>query len=261
MGQIRPTIVAGNWKHHPSREEGEALFEAVVRGYSELPSPGKIWVIPPAPYVGLFGASFRSGDLPAGIGLGVQDLSVAPYGAHTGEVGGELLASFGVSMALCGHSERREAGESDELVAEKALAADRAGCLPLLCVGESEGERDRGETLAVVERQIGAVTDRFPADRPLWIAYEPVWAIGTGRTATPDQVVEVHRSIRDSLNQRGRDGAQTPILYGGSVKPNNAAGLLAEVEIDGALVGGASLDAESFLAIVAAAPAAPGGGL
>ena len=255
VSRVRPTIVAGNWKHHPTREEGEALFQAVLGGYSELPSPGQVWLIPPAPYVGLFGEGFRTRTVPAGVGLGVQDLSVQSFGAHTGEVGGELFASFGASLALCGHSERRQSGESDAEVAEKALAADRAGLVPLLCVGESEEERDRGETLAVVERQIGAVTGRFSPDRPLWIAYEPVWAIGTGRTATPEQVVEVHRSIRDSLIQRGRDGAQTPILYGGSVKPNNAASLLAEVEIDGALVGGASLDAESFLAIVAAAPA------
>ncbi|MHC4935753.1 MAG: triose-phosphate isomerase [Planctomycetota bacterium] len=245
-------IVAGNWKLQPPRGEGVELFRAILAGLGDAPvgagGPGA-WVIPPAPYLGLFG-----GELPPGapLGLGAQDLAPCGYGAHTGELGGELLADFGCALVLVGHSERRQGGESDPEVAEKALAADRAGLLPLLCVGESEVERDQGDTIAVVERQLTAVLSTLAPERPLWVAYEPVWAIGTGRTATSEQVVEVHHAIRKSLARGGRDGAGTPILYGGSVNPSNAGALLAEEEIDGALVGGASLKAESFLAIVEA---------
>ena len=257
----RPKIIAGNWKLNPPRERGLELFGEIARRVENTPVStfyGKnglpdVWILPPAPYLGTFFELSRGNGVPARIGIGAQDLSPSEYGAHTGESGGALLADFGCGIALAGHSERREAGENDGVVAEKALAADRAGMIPLLCVGESEDERDKGDTLSVVERQLAAVLGVLPSDRPLWIAYEPVWAIGTGRTATPEQVVEVHRSIRDSLIRGGRDGARTPILYGGSVKPQNAVSLLAEAEIDGALVGGASLDADSFLAIVEAA--------
>ena len=260
----RPTIVAGNWKLNPPRMRGLELFDEIVRRVPEPPkSPGRralledralpdVWILPPAPYLGTFSERAREDAVSARVGIGAQDVSTCDFGAHTGELGGALLADFGCRIALAGHSERREAGETDRQVADKVLAADRAGIVPLLCVGESEAERDSGDTIAVVERQLAAVTAVLPTDRPLWIAYEPVWAIGTGRTATPEQVVDVHRAIRESLVRGGRDGAGTPILYGGSVKPANAESLLAEEEIDGALVGGASLEADSFLAIIEA---------
>ena len=257
----RPKIIAGNWKLNPPRARGLELFGEVARRVADTPAPKfygpggipDVWILPPSPFLGMFHELTRGGGVPARIGIGAQDISPSDFGAHTGETGGGLLFDFGCGIALTGHSERREAGETDAIIAIKTLAADRAGIIPLLCVGESEAERDSGDMLAVVERQLAAVVGVLPTDRPLWIAYEPVWAIGTGRTATPEQVVEVHRSIRDSLTRGGRDGARTPILYGGSVKAANAVSLLAEDEIDGALVGGASLDADSFLAIVEAA--------
>jgi triosephosphate isomerase len=185
--------------------------------------------------------------------IGAQDLSECGYGAHTGEVGAELLGEFGCALVLVGHSERRQAGECDDIVAAKAVAADRAGLIPLLCVGESEAEREAGETTRVIERQLAAVTAALAADRPLWLAYEPVWAIGTGRNATPAQAGSAHRALRAALTRACRDAEETPILYGGSVKPASAAELLAVEGIDGALVGGASLEAEAFLGIVDAA--------
>jgi len=260
---VRGTVIAGNWKLNPPRERGLRLREAIERGLEEriaahggeLPGGVEVWLLPPAPYLGLFAES-APGRAPRAK-HGAQDLSTCEPGAHTGEIGGALLRDFGCKLALAGHSERRQAGESDLEVAAKAVAAAAAGLVPLLCVGESEAERDAGDTIAVVSRQLGAVTARLPEERPLWLAYEPVWAIGTGRTATPAQAVEVHRALRALLERAGRDGGSTPILYGGSVKAENAASLLAEDEIDGALVGGASLEAESFLAIVDAALARP----
>ena len=252
---MRPTIVAGNWKLNPPREKGMELFDQVLGGLASLDPVGgvpDVWIVPPAPFLGVLGERFRLGRVPARVGLACQNLSVAGWGAHTGEIGGELLFDFGCRMTLVGHSERRQGGETDAETAEKCSAATAAGLIPLLCVGETEAQRNAGDTVAVVDRQLTAVLDGARSDSPLWIAYEPVWAIGTGRTATPDQVVEVHRAIRESLVRGGRDGANTPILYGGSVKPENAASLLSEEEIDGALVGGASLSAESFLAIIEA---------
>jgi len=256
---VRRTIIAGNWKLNPPRERGARLEEAIERGLAEraaaydgvLPAGVEVWLLPPAPYLGLFAVA-RSLPTPRAR-FGAQDLSTCEPGAHTGEIGAALLREFGCGLALAGHSERRQGGETDLRVAAKAVAAAAAGLIPLLCVGETEAERDAGETIAVVTRQLGAVTARLPEDRPLWLAYEPVWAIGTGKNATPEQAVEVHRALRALLDRAGRDGGSTPILYGGSVKPENAASLLAEDEIDGALVGGASLEAESFLAIVDAA--------
>ena len=250
----RPTIIAGNWKLNPSREDGEALYREVCEGVlarGPFPSSFQIVVIPPFPYLGLFVCddAVRSGA----VALGAQDIAAESWGAFTGAVGGELLSDFGARYALVGHSERRHHfGESDSETGNKVAASARAGITPVLCVGETESERDSGETFEVVERQLHAGLDELPEGASVVIAYEPVWAIGTGRTASREQAAEVHRFVRHRLAQiRGEERAQgTAILYGGSVKTANAADLLADNDIDGALIGGASLKTDSFLAIV-----------
>lgn len=271
----RPTIIAGNWKLNPPREDGEQLYREIVSRVGTVLSKAggssfEVLVCPPFPYLGVLEPQAR-------VQLGGQDLSRDSWGAHTGEISGELLRSFGASHVLVGHSERRhDYGESDVVCAGKLAAATAAGLTPVLCVGETEPERDAGETFEVVARQLQAIgspeggsssPDGAPSNvGSIVIAYEPVWAIGTGRTATPEQVAEVHRFIRNRLvegavsRQFAADpnewAARVPILYGGSVKPDNAAALLKDLDVDGALVGGASLGADSFLAILEAAIAA-----
>jgi triosephosphate isomerase len=192
------------------------------------------------------------------VDLGGQNLHQEVDGAFTGEVSGRMLADAGCRFALCGHSERRQVfGESDERIGQKTARARHAGLVPVLCVGETLEERDRDATLHVVETQLrrglGEPGPRWRAGEVV-LAYEPVWAIGTGRTATPAQAQEVHQALRGLLDQVLEDGAaDARILYGGSVKPDNAAEILAQPDVDGALVGGASLDAEAFLAIARAA--------
>jgi triosephosphate isomerase len=193
------------------------------------------------------------------VALGGQTLHWELDGAFTGEISGRMLVDAGCRYVICGHSERRQIfGENDQRVGRKVAAARRAGLVPLLCIGETERQRDDGATLAVVEDQLrhglGEEGPDWTASQ-LVLAYEPVWAIGTGRTATPEQVAEVHRFLREALGALiGPDqAAGTRILYGGSVKPANAASLLGIDDVDGALIGGASLDPESFLAIASAA--------
>ena len=268
-GSVRPCIVAGNWKHNPSRGEGEALAREVVRGAQEDDAASAttgLLIIPPLPYLATIANLLCGSGLPTErVTLGAQDLSPHGWGAFTGEVGGALLREFGATRVLVGHSERRQLfGDTDETVAEKTAAAIEHDLVPIVCVGETEEERDRGETMAVLERQIGAVLKRCPAfvagtdpdGSAGIIAYEPVWAIGTGRTATPELAEEAHAHLRQVVaRERSPEAAAaTPILYGGSVKPENARELLSREEIDGALVGGASLSAESFLGIARAAP-------
>jgi triosephosphate isomerase len=183
--------------------------------------------------------------------MGGQDLHRADQGAHTGDVSGAQLADAGCTWALCGHSERRrDHRESDELVAAKVVAAARHGLTPMVCVGETREERRAGQTLAVLERQLRAALASGPD--PVAVAYEPVWAIGTGDTATPETAEEAHAFLRRLLGElRGEVAAgRIPLLYGGSVTPDNAAGLIARPDVDGFLVGGASLDPRKFLSII-----------
>jgi len=248
---MRKKLVAGNWKMHGSR----SMATALVAELAAHPDPGvDMLVIPPFPYLPLVADACAE----AGIGLGGQDVSEHEgQGAHTGEVSAAMLADVGAAWVLVGHSERRQYhGESDALVARKFAAALGAGLTPILCVGETLAQREAGETGQVVRRQIGAVLDRVgvaPFDTAV-IAYEPVWAIGTGHTATPEQAQEVHALIRSQLaNEDAMIARLTRLLYGGSVKPANAAQLFAQPDVDGGLVGGACLQSGDFLGICAAA--------
>ena len=208
-------------------------------------------VCAPAPYLGEVAAALRG----SAIAWGAQDCSSHASGAFTGEVSAAMLAEFGCRFVIVGHSERRAMhGESDLLVAEKAQRALANGLTPIICVGETLAERDAGRTEAVVDRQLAAVIDLLGvATEKAVLAYEPVWAIGTGRTAAPVQAQAVHARLRAGLASVSASAATVPILYGGSVKADNAASLFAEADIDGGLIGGASLNAEQFVAICRAA--------
>jgi triosephosphate isomerase len=235
---MRPRIVAGNWKLNGTRASAKALLQAIV----DAPRPEGVQclVMPPIAYL----AESITGFAGQGIGFGAQDLDAHEAGAFTGETSGAMLKDVGATHVLVGHSERRQFHEeSSDLVAEKMLAARRAGLVPVLCVGESLHQREAGQTEWALSGQVAAVLKRggIEAFRGAVLAYEPVWAIGTGRTATPEQAQDA--TIADSL----------PILYGGSVKAANAAELFSQPDVDGGLIGGASLVANDFLAIVAAA--------
>ena len=256
---MRSRAVVGNWKLNGSLASNEALLKALLR---EVPrgSPVACAVCVPAPYL----AQARQLLEGSGIGWGAQDVSRYEKGAYTGEVSGAMVAEFGARYAIVGHSERRTLfGDGDDLVAEKYAAARRAGLTPIFCVGESLEERERGQTEAVLARQVDAllgICGVAELDGGI-VAYEPVWAIGTGRTATSAQAQEAHAFIRGRvLTQDKAIAAAVPILYGGSVKAANAAELFAMPDVDGGLVGGASLVAEEFAAIWRAAGAASGKG-
>ncbi|MFC6632850.1 triose-phosphate isomerase [Microbulbifer taiwanensis] len=241
---MRTPLVAANWKMNGSRAFAEQFFTAL-----DLQGSGcEVVICPPYPYLPL--VAEKAG---AGFSTGAQSLSEESSGAYTGEVSADMLLDWSVRYAIVGHSERRSLyGESSALVARKFVAAKSAGLIPILCVGETLQEREEGRTLDVVAAQLQAVSEAAGDD--VWsravIAYEPVWAIGTGKTATPEQAQQVHGFIREQL---GETGAAVQILYGGSVKAANAEALFAQVDIDGALVGGASLDAEEFSRICHAA--------
>ena len=262
----RPTIIAGNWKHNPDRNLGESLWREVAAGtMSRKSAVGanstvKVVIFPPAPWLGwlmsddgveCIGNGFPDSGV---IEIGMQQISDRPAGAYTGEVGAAMARQFGARWALVGHSERRTLfGETDEGVARQVAAAASNGLCPMLCIGETLEERDEGRTFEVVSRQLEAGLSLLDGTEQYAVAYEPVWAIGTGRTATVEQVEEVHQQLRDLLQQkRGAESDAIPILYGGSVKPDNARSLLGLDVVDGALVGGASLDAASFLEILEA---------
>jgi len=243
--------VAGNWKMY-----GKTAALAEIRGLLDLlgkgPRPAAdIMICPPSTLLAQAHYAFGKRD----ILLGGQDCHPVPEGAHTGDISAEMLADVGATAVIVGHSERRrDHGETDALVAAKAAAAHRAGLTAIICIGETEQERREGATLAVVGRQLdGSLPPSATAENSI-IAYEPVWAIGTGLTPTPRDVAEVHGFIRDSLGGRlGREeAAKIRILYGGSVKPSNARELLAVGNVNGALVGGASLKAADFYAILSA---------
>ncbi len=245
---MRKILVAGNWKMHGSTAMVTELLEPIVDG-AQAGSNVDLAVFPPFPYLPLVQ------KLAAGSPLSWGGQTVNPHatGAHTGEVAASMLLDFGCRYVLVGHSERRSLyGESDADVAERFAAALTAGLEPVLCVGETLEEREDGKTEDVVARQIDAVLQKTGIEgfASATLAYEPVWAIGTGKTATPDQAQAVHAFIRDKLSaQDGIISGQLRILYGGSVNGSNAAELFAREDIDGGLVGGASLDAESFLSI------------
>lgn len=251
---MRQPLVAGNWKMHGARATTHDLVGAIKQG---LGTDVKAEIVICPPYVYLADAARLVKD--SAIGLGAQNLcSEAGQGAYTGEISGAMLKDMDCSYVIVGHSERRMLyGENDAVVAKKFFAAGAAGLMPILCVGELLEERERGETETVVARQLDAVLSQQGASVALAnavIAYEPVWAIGTGRTATPAQAQEVHAFIRSRIAAHDRAAAEKMrIVYGGSVKANNAAELFAMDDIDGGLIGGASLDAAQFLTICRAA--------
>ena len=244
---MRQTLVAGNWKMNGSLETNQVLLEGIKAGVGGISA--QVVVCPPAIYIAQAAQVLAGSD----VAWGGQNLSQEAAGAFTGEISADMLLDFNSRYVIVGHSERRTLyGESDELVAEKYAAAQAAGLIPILCVGELLEEREAGQTEAVVARQVNAVADKvgMAALGAGVIAYEPVWAIGTGKTASPQQAQDVHAFIRQGLAERDAAVAEKmQILYGGSVKPDNAAELFAMTDIDGGLIGGASLDAEGFLAI------------
>ncbi|MEO8855825.1 MAG: triose-phosphate isomerase [Burkholderiaceae bacterium] len=242
-------LIVGNWKMNGGLAANEALIKAVQAG---LGAPAcAVAVCVPAPYLAQVRA-LLTGNV---IALGAQDVSSHDPGAFTGEVAASMLREFGVRYVIVGHSERRQYhGETDALVAEKAAKALAAGLTPIVCVGETLAERDAGSTDAVVLRQLAAVVQTNAARiGEIVLAYEPVWAIGTGKTASPAQAGQVHAVLRAQLLAATTQSVRIPILYGGSMNAANAAQLLAQPDIDGGLIGGAALKAPDFLAIISAA--------
>ena len=248
---MRRKLVAGNWKMNGSADSIRKLLQGIRDGVAEAAAV-ELAVFPPAVYLGLVEQQLSG----AAVAWGTQNLSDQVSGAYTGEIAGSMLLDFHCAYVIVGHSERRTLyGETDELVARKFAAARKVGIKPILCVGETLDEREQGVTEAVVGRQLKAVLDLegVGAFSDAVIAYEPVWAIGTGRNATPQQAQDVHAFIRDQLAALDPSVAgQTRVLYGGSMKASNAGELLSMPDIDGGLVGGASLDAKDFLAIAKA---------
>jgi triosephosphate isomerase len=249
---MRRPIVVGNWKMHGSRAENARLIEELGVHYPRDPAADCV-VCPPLVYLQEIGRMLRDTQ----IRLGAQDVCADTHGAFTGEVSAAMLKDVGCEYAIVGHSERRQLyRESDLLVARKFAAAHSKGMIPILCVGEQLSERDAGRTAEVVSRQLDAVLELSGVEAfgHAVVAYEPVWAIGTGRTATPAQAQEVHAAIRARIGARdAKIAGATRILYGGSMKASNAAELLAMPDVDGGLIGGASLKADEFLAILKAA--------
>jgi triosephosphate isomerase len=253
---IRP-LIAGNWKMN-GLKSSKSEFAALVAGAGSVIARADLLVCPPATLLASFAENTR-GILPAdqkALALGAQDCHPEPSGARTGDLSSEMLADAGASFVIVGHSERRaDHGETDALVRQKAEAAWRAGLIAIVCIGETRMQRDAGQTLDICGGQLdGSLPDGATAAN-LVVAYEPVWAIGTGLTPTTGDIKQVHQVIRDKLISRFKDeGVRIRILYGGSVKPSNAAELMAVAHVNGALVGGASLKAADFLAIAAGCP-------
>ncbi|MGH2914133.1 MAG: triose-phosphate isomerase [Solirubrobacteraceae bacterium] len=248
----RTPLVAGNWKLHETVAEAERLVAALLPAISSV-AVVDVAICPPFTALAPMVDSTRGSR----VAVYAQNMHQADHGAFTGEVSAVMLSELDVRGVILGHSERRELfGETDKALSQKVPVALNAGLVPLLCVGETEEERDRGDTQRKLRHQVQEALSRVPSERlgELVIAYEPIWAIGTGKTATIEQAQEAIAFVRALIADRSREqAARARILYGGSVKPDNAAELMAQPDIDGALVGGASLDAESFAAIVAAA--------
>jgi len=249
---MRKPFVAGNWKMNTDSQSGVKLAEGIVAGSVEAAGQSvTVAVCPPFVYLQSVGNTLRS----SGVALGAQDVYFEAKGAFTGEISTSMLKDIGCTYCLCGHSERRHViGETDELINKKVAAAINGGLLPILCVGELLAEREASKTNEVVARHLkeglaGLSDEKVSA---VTVAYEPVWAIGTGMTATPQQAQEVHDFIRNLLGEMYNTqlAQEIRILYGGSVKPDNAAELMSQQDIDGLLVGGASLKADDFLAII-----------
>jgi len=251
MARSRRPLIAGNWKMNGLRADGLALAAAVAQGAKQAAwSDREVLICPPTTLL----AAVAEGLLGSGVLAGGQNCHTGSSGAHTGDISAEMLRDAGASHVIVGHSERRtECGETDAIVRAKAEAAWRAGLLPIVCIGETLAEREAGRALAVLEAQLkGSVPAGASAAR-LVVAYEPVWAIGTGKTPTVAEVAAAHAHIRRVLGGLVSDAGSVRLLYGGSVKASNAVELLAAGDVDGALVGGASLKADEFLAIAKAA--------
>jgi triosephosphate isomerase len=252
---MRKPFVAGNWKMNTNSQTSVELVKRIACGSVETAGQDvTVAVCPPYVYLQAVAKALSSSN----IAVGAQDMYFESDGAFTGEISAAMLKDVGCSYCICGHSERRHImGESDELINKKVTAAIAGGLLPILCVGELIEEREASQTNEVVTRQVKKGLAGLSAEklRAVTIAYEPVWAIGTGLTATPEQAQEVHDFIRKLLGQmyNKKLAGEIRILYGGSVKPDNAADLMSQKDIDGSLVGGASLKADDFLAIIQAA--------
>jgi len=250
MTTRRVKLIAGNWKMNGSLVANQALVQALLAG---IGAPAcAVAVCPPAAYLAQVGSLLAASSA---IALGAQDVSEHASGAHTGNVSAAMLTDFGVRYAIVGHSERRmDQGETDLQVARKAARLLAAGITPIVCVGETLDEREQGLTEFIVGRQLSAVIELNRARvADLVVAYEPVWAIGTGKTATPGQAGQVHAVLRAQLASAHAQGEQVRILYGGSMNAGNVRDLLAQPDIDGGLIGGAALKAADFLQIVQAA--------
>ncbi len=245
---MRKQLVVGNWKMHGSQPANAELLAAIV---AARPFVADVAVCVPFPYLAQAALALAASD----IRWGAQDCSPHEQGAYTGEVSAAMLRELGCRYAIVGHSERRQYhAESDQLVADKAKAALARGITPIVCVGETLAQREAGQTEAVVKRQLSAVIHTLAhCAGEMVVAYEPVWAIGTGKTATPEQAQAVHALLRAQLAAATPRAAEMTLLYGGSVKPDNAAQLFAQPDIDGGLVGGASLKSADFIAICRAA--------
>ena len=245
---MRRKLVVGNWKMNGSRTSNAVLLSEIVAGLAASGAASAVCV--PAPYLAQCQAQLAG----TALGWGAQDVSAHASGAYTGEISTAMLQDFGCSYVVIGHSERRAYhGESDAQVAAKTVAALAAGITPIVCIGETLAQREAGQTDAVVAQQLGAVLAAIAADdvAKLVLAYEPVWAIGTGKTATPQMAQDVHQVLRSQLAAKNAVAAAgVQILYGGSMKPENAKELMAMPDIDGGLIGGAALKAADFLAII-----------
>ena len=244
-------LIAGNWKMNGTLAEARKLAQAVAAGVdSVLLKTCDFVVCPPAPHLGTVGEALKGGA----VSLGAQDCALTENGAYTGDISASMLADSGCKYVILGHSERRQHhGETDKDVAWKARLAWAQGLVAIICVGETESQRELGLEQAVVGRQLAEALPPAASGQNTVIAYEPVWAIGTGKTATPDDVAAMHSFIRAKLQEQLADSGNMRILYGGSVKPDNALELLAVENVDGALIGGASLKADQYLAIASAA--------
>jgi triosephosphate isomerase len=252
MAEKRRRLIAGNWKMNGLRDDGLLLAVQVAQRGPTLKIPAlDLLICPPATLVALVVQAVAGSP----IAVGGQDCHADASGAHTGDISAPMLADLGCRYVIVGHSERRiDHRETDGEVRAKAAAAHAAGLAAVVCIGESLAQRDTGQTLDVIAGQLAGSLPESASQANTVVAYEPVWAIGSGRNATVEQIAEAHAAIRRTLLERFAGGGAVRLLYGGSVKPNNAKQLFAVPEVDGALVGGASLKADDFLAIAAAVP-------